>query len=59
MSDNSSRGKMHSIQFHSVNVKKHCTHLAQKNSRPGARINTIFRLSLKYFNPISITIKAF
>ena len=34
-----------------VNVKrKYWTHLAQKNSQPRARINTIFRLSLKYFN---------
>ena len=43
-----------------VNVKrKYWTHLAQKNSRPRARINTIFRLSRKYFNRISITIKTF
>ena len=43
-----------------VNVKrKYWTHLAQKNSQPRARINTIFRLSLKYFNRISITIRTF
>ena len=50
---------MYFIQFHSVNVKRNWTHLAQKNSRPRARINTIFRLSRKYFNRISITIETF
>ena len=45
MSDNSSREKMYFIKFHIVNVKRNVTHLAQKNSRSGARINTIFRLS--------------
>ena len=44
MSNNIFRGKMNFIKFHSVNVKGNWTHLAQKNSRPGAKINTIFRL---------------
>ena len=44
MNDNSSQGKMYFILFHSVNVKGNWTHLAQNNSRPGAKINTIFRL---------------
>ena len=30
------------------------TYLAQKNSRSGAKINTIFRLSWKYFNHVII-----
>ena len=59
MSNNIFRGKMYFIKFHSVNVKGNWTHLAQKNSRPGAKINTIFRLPRKHFNRISITKKTF
>ena len=59
MSDNSSQRKMYFIWFHSVNVKRNLTHLAHKNSRPGASMNTVFRLSWKYFNCISVTIKTF
>ena len=59
MNDNSSQGKIYFIHFHSVNVKENWMHLALKNSWPGARINVVFRLSWKYFNRISITIKIF
>ena len=45
MSDDGSRGKMYFIYFHSINVKGNWTHLPEKNSRAGARINAIFRLS--------------
>ena len=41
----SSRGEMPLIQFHSVNVEGIWAHLAEKNSRAGAKITTIFRLS--------------
>ena len=51
MSDNKSRGKMYFIYFHSVNVKRNWTHLAQKNSRQ--------ELDQYNINCISITIKAF
>ena len=59
MSDNISRGKMYFIYFHSVNVKGNWTNLTLKNSRPGAWINVIFRISWKYINCIGITIKTF
>ena len=36
MSDNSSPRKIYFIYFHSVNVKRNWTHLAQKNSPPRA-----------------------
>ena len=42
MDDNSSEGKIAFVQFHSVNVKGYWTHLAEKNSQPGAKITTIF-----------------
>ena len=45
MSGNSLRETAYFIYFHSVNVKENWTHLAQKNSQPGAKINKIFRLS--------------
>ena len=37
---------------HSVNVKRNWTHLAAKNSQPGAKINTKFWLSWKCLNCI-------
>ena len=30
--------------FHSVNIKGNWAHLAEKNSQPGVKITTIFRL---------------
>ena len=48
MNDNSSGSKTSFIEFyfvHFVHVKRNWAHLAEKNSRPGARIPTIFRLS--------------
>ena len=45
MNDNGSRGKMYFISFRSVNVKGNWTQLTQKRFRPGAKINTKFRLS--------------
>ena len=45
MDDNSFQGKTSFVYFHSVNVKGNWTHLAEKNSQPGANINTKFRLS--------------
>ena len=44
MNENSSPGKMSFIQFH----------LVEKKSQLGAKINTIFRLSLKSSNRIII-----
>ena len=35
-------------------IKENWTHLAQKNSQPGAKISTIFRLSWKCLNRIVI-----
>ena len=35
-------------------IKENWTHLAQKNSQPGAKISTIFRLSWKCLNRIAI-----
>ena len=46
---NSSEGKMSLVEFHSVNVKANWAHLAEKNSRPGAKTITIFRVSIKIF----------
>ena len=45
MNNSSSERKVFFISFHSVNVKENWTHLAEKNSQPGAKITTIFRLS--------------
>ena len=45
MDDNSSEGNIAFVPFHSVNVKGNWTHLAEKNSLPGAKITTIFSLS--------------
>ena len=42
------------LSFYSVNVKGNCAHLSEKNSRPGGRMTTIFRISWKYFNRIVI-----
>ena len=56
MNDNSSKVKMSFVQFHSVNGKRNWVHLVEKNSRPGAKTTTIFRLSWEYFNPINIKI---
>ena len=39
MNDNSSRGKMYFIQFNFVNVEENWTHLARKNSQPGAKVD--------------------
>ena len=54
MNDNICRGKMSFIQFHPVNVKGNWTHLAQKKSRPGAKINIIFKIPWKFLNCIII-----
>ena len=45
MNDGSSQGKIAFIYFHSVNIKGNWTHLAEKHSQPGVKINAIFRLS--------------
>ena len=45
MNDNSSGGKMSSMQFHSVNAKGNWANSAEKNLQPGAKITTVFRLS--------------
>ena len=45
MNGKSSSGEMSFIQFHFINVKGHWVYLAEKNTRPGAKIITIFRLS--------------
>ena len=45
MKDNSTEGKTSFAEVHSVDVIGHRVHLAEKNSRPGAKINKIFRLS--------------
>ena len=42
--------KCSSLNFTSKNVTGNCTHLAEKNSRPGAKITAILKLSRKYFN---------
>ena len=44
MNDISSEGQISSLKFHSVNVKGNWTHLTEKNTRPGAKITTTFRL---------------
>ena len=54
MNDNSYHGKMPLIWFDSVNVEEHSTYLSEKISLPGAKINTIFRLSLQFLNHIII-----
>ena len=54
MNDNSSEWKISFVYFHSINVKGNWTHLTEQNSRPGAKITTIFKLSWKYFNRIII-----
>ena len=33
------------VEFPSVNVKGNWAHLVEQNSRPGAKITTIFRVS--------------
>ena len=45
MNDNSSGGKISFVWFHFVNAKENLAHLTKKNWRPGAKINTIYRLS--------------
>ena len=42
------------ISFYSLNVKRNQAHSAEKNSRSGAKITAIFRLSQKYCNRIMI-----
>ena len=42
---NSSEVKMSFVEFHSLNVKENWAHLAEKDSRPGAKIAAIFRVS--------------
>ena len=54
MNDNISRRKISFIQFYLVNVKEIRAQLAEKISRSGAKITTIFKLSWKYFNCIII-----
>ena len=54
MNGNSSRGKMSFVLFHLVNVKGNCTHLAKKNSRQGAKILAMYKLSWKCFDCIII-----
>ena len=54
MNDNISKRKISFTQFYSVNVKEIRAQLGEKNSRSGAKITTIFRLSWKYFNCIII-----
>ena len=56
MNDNSSEGKTSFVKFHSINVKGNWTHLAEKNSRPGAKITAIFRFmkSLDHENIIIV-----
>ena len=49
MNDNVSGGKMAIIWFDSANVIGNWSHLAEKNSRAGAKIVTVFRLSWRYF----------
>ena len=46
--------KMSFIQFNFLNVKGNWAHLAEKNSRPGAKITTILRLIWKCLNYIII-----
>ena len=45
MKDYSTEGKISFAEVHSVDVIGDWVHLAGKNSRPGAKINKIFRLS--------------
>ena len=45
MNGKSFKGKMSFIEFYSINVKGHWAHLAEKNSQPGPKITTIFKLS--------------
>ena len=45
MNDNSSSGKTCFAKCHSVNVKGKWAHLAEKNSQPGDKMTTVFRLS--------------
>ena len=54
MNDNSSGGKMSSMQFHSVNAKGNWANSAEKNLQPGVKITTVFRLSWKCLNLIII-----
>ena len=42
MNDDSSGGKISVIYFYFANVKGNWAHLAEKNSRPGAKTTTIF-----------------
>ena len=49
MNDNVSGGKMAIIWFDSANVIGNWSHLAEKNSRAGAKIVTVFRLSWRDF----------
>ena len=42
------------VSFHSVNDRGNWEHLTEENTRPGAKILTIFRLSWKYSNCIII-----
>ena len=48
MNDKYYNGKISFAEFHSVDVKRNWTHLAEKNSRPGT--SRAFRLTAKYFN---------
>ena len=52
--NNRSGGKRSINKFYSVNFEENWAHLAKKNSQPEPKINTIFRLSCKYFNCIII-----
>ena len=45
MNDNSSKGKVPFVYFHSINVKRNWTNLAEIYSQPGAKITAVFRIS--------------
>ena len=44
MNNNSSERKMSFVKFHSVKVKGNWAHLAEKTSRPGVKIATVFSI---------------
>ena len=52
MNEKSFWGKTSFIKFYAKNGKKCWAYFAEKNSEPGAKITTMFRLTWKYFNGI-------
>ena len=56
MNNNSFSEKISIVYFDSINVKGNRVYFAEKNSWPGAKITTIFRLTWKYFNSVMIKI---